>query len=333
LHLGVIVSQEDPRQTVQAFIDLIQRHEQSFYYFVHKVHSKGENLFDGLMRWIELFLTVVREGFGSLVSLEFLLPHMGKERDEIVAEVDKVTRYHYALKVAYEAKIRRRFKRLEQNPDVADAEDEATQVLVDGVVGEIDFGELMHGDAGDLAAEEDETDSSDSDSEIEDSEESTDDSDDSTSLEGNHTPSRVAVSQSSPGTRASSRPLTPRRSMSALSSDKISSRLDQDLPPLPPLPHNIDTPTAARPSQYPPQASRQPKQMQKAASVSLKSPTQLLAQEMQAGAQSEHGHQATTSNGKSSSSKGKKKGVHVPKPPDLQHIPKLLPVFVEMVSI
>jgi Domain of unknown function in PX-proteins (DUF3818) len=76
----MIVGQDDPQQTVQIFIDLIQRHEQSFYYFVHKVHSKGEGLFTGLMRWIELFLDIVREGLGEPISLEFILPHTGDER-------------------------------------------------------------------------------------------------------------------------------------------------------------------------------------------------------------------------------------------------------------
>ncbi|KAJ4478105.1 hypothetical protein J3R30DRAFT_2860798 [Lentinula aciculospora] len=65
------LTQEDPSRTVQAFVDLIQRHEQSFYSFVHKVHSKGEGLFDSLMRWIELFLTFMREGLGQPISLEF----------------------------------------------------------------------------------------------------------------------------------------------------------------------------------------------------------------------------------------------------------------------
>ena len=163
--MGFKASEQDPHRTVQIFIDLVQRHEQSFYHFVHKVHSKGEGLFDDLMRWVELFLTLVREGLGEPISLEFLLPHTGKERADILAEVDKVALYHYKLKVIYEEKLRRRFGRAQvsngQEND-ADAEDEVTQALVNGVVGEISFGELVQGDAIDLAAEEtDEEESSD----------------------------------------------------------------------------------------------------------------------------------------------------------------------------
>ncbi|CAK5275609.1 unnamed protein product [Mycena citricolor] len=160
------LAQEDPKRTVQAFIALIERHEQSFYHFVHKVHSKGEGLFSSLMRWIELYLTVVREGLGDPLSLEFLLPHTGEERDRIMDEVDKVAVYHYKLKVLYEDKIRRRFGKARANANDADAEDEMTKALVDGVAQEIDFGELIHGDAIDVAAqdtdEEDEDDDDDS---------------------------------------------------------------------------------------------------------------------------------------------------------------------------
>jgi hypothetical protein len=40
------------------------------------------------MKWVELFLTAAREGLKEPISLEYLLPHSGKERDEIMAEVD-----------------------------------------------------------------------------------------------------------------------------------------------------------------------------------------------------------------------------------------------------
>ncbi|THH01660.1 hypothetical protein EW026_g1070 [Hermanssonia centrifuga] len=147
------LSQQDPARTVQIFIDLIQRHEQSFYSFVHKVHSKGEGLFDSLMRWIEQFLTLMRDGLGDRVSLEVLLPHTGQERLDIMKEVDAVARYHYSMKVAYEAKVRRRFGRTQGHSD-ADAEDEEAAAMVNGVVRDLSFGELVKGDADELAAQD-----------------------------------------------------------------------------------------------------------------------------------------------------------------------------------
>jgi hypothetical protein len=104
-------SQQDPSRTVQTFIDLVQRHEQAFYTFVHNVHSKGSGLFDSLMAWIELFLSYARDGLPQPVDLEFLLPDSGPQRQAIMAEVDAVAQYHYRLKVAHEEKIRRRFEK------------------------------------------------------------------------------------------------------------------------------------------------------------------------------------------------------------------------------
>ena len=146
------VSQEDPHRTVQAFVDLVRRHEQMFYSFVYKVHSRGGSLFDNLMKWIEIFLTIVRDGIGDQTSLEFLLPHTGPEREAIMKEIDGVALYHYKLKLAHEDKLRRRFGRTQKQSE-ADAEDEATAALVQGVVNDISFGDLVDGEAEDLAAE------------------------------------------------------------------------------------------------------------------------------------------------------------------------------------
>lgn len=52
----------DPNQTVQAFIDLCGRHQDSFYKFVHEVHIHDNGLFDKLMGWIEGILAFLRNG-------------------------------------------------------------------------------------------------------------------------------------------------------------------------------------------------------------------------------------------------------------------------------
>ncbi|EFY98533.1 DUF3818 domain protein [Metarhizium robertsii] len=52
----------DPNQTVQAFIDLCQRHEHHFYKFVHEVHTHDNGLFTQLMGWIEGILEFLRHG-------------------------------------------------------------------------------------------------------------------------------------------------------------------------------------------------------------------------------------------------------------------------------
>jgi hypothetical protein len=104
------------------------------------------------MKWVELLLTVVREGLKEPISLEYLLPQPGKERDEIMAEVDKVALYHYKLKVLYEDKLRRRFGRA-NGQSQGDADDEATPALINGFVGDMTFDELVTCDAIDMTTE------------------------------------------------------------------------------------------------------------------------------------------------------------------------------------
>ncbi|KAF5370136.1 hypothetical protein D9758_001026 [Tetrapyrgos nigripes] len=315
------LAQEDPNHTVQVFIDLIQRHEQSFYSFVYKVHSKGEGLFTNLMHWIELFLTVIREGFDHPVSMEFLLPHTGKERADILAEVDQLALYHYKLKLLYEDKIRRRFGRTQGQSD-ADAEDQATKALVDGVVGEISFNDIVQGDAIDVAAE-------DSDDEEDDLSNS---SDTASEREGNTPvrPPRSATIMPSAGRPPNSRSRPPEnrrpvnnnqrhptlkasKSLTNLSfrnqtSGANASRRSEDLPPVPPLPR-LDTPT----------------KLPLNASVSAPMSRSLSKPLPPSPGGSDDATTPTTS--KQRKRKGKPGTI---KRPDLHHIPQLLPVFKEM---
>ncbi|RDX55630.1 hypothetical protein OH76DRAFT_1525271 [Lentinus brumalis] len=333
------LSQTDPAKTVQIFIDLIQRHEQSFYSFVHKVHSKGEGLFTGLMRWIELFLNLMRDGVGERLSLEFLLPHTGADRENIMHEVDEIALYHYKLKVAYEAKLRRRFGRTQGMND-ADAEDEAAAQLVNGVVRDLSFGELVKGDADDLAAQEadDEDDSSDEDSGSS-SGTSSSGSDDSNSDDGTD-------SEESSGGSETERDATPssddKRTQRTLSrSNTVAHSPVAHRPPQSklsqPMRHSVDSPREERPPPVPPRERSQTLVGPVPTSTRFKdlpppppphsagdAPRSSRQQEKLADRQ--RGPPA-----KAKSPPKPKKGAATPKPPELEHIPKLLPLFVEMV--
>ena len=356
--LVIAVSQTDPARTVQIFIDLIQRHEQAFYSFVHKVHSKGEGLFTGLMRWIERFLTLMREGVGEKLSLEFLLPHTGTDRQNIIREVDSIALYHYKLKVAYEAKIRKRFGRTQGMND-ADAEDEATAQLVNGIVHDLSFGDLVDGDAADLAAQEtDEEDSSDdestsgsgtsnsgSGSDEDDSSESDMDSE----SEGNATErdkashrlptQRRYVEPTQPPTRSHTvghsplqkRPSQPRFPPGARYSEDIPTR-----PSPPPLVHSRSRtlsapgrpPTASRFKDLPPHPG--------AKELPPIPPLPLPITQTPSPAPSARQREKQAESRPSLPSEAKpprkpKKRAEAPTPPKLEHIPKLLPLFIEMV--
>ncbi|PCH41007.1 hypothetical protein WOLCODRAFT_131649 [Wolfiporia cocos MD-104 SS10] len=305
------LSQQDPAKTVQIFIDLIKRHEQQFYSFVHKVHSKGEGLFSSLMHWIERFLALMRDGLGERISVEFLLPHTGTEREEIVKEIDAVALYHYKLKVAYEDKVRKRFGRTQGLSD-ADAEDEVTAEMVNGVVRDLSFGDLVQGDADDLAAQE--TDSEDESSEEEyssdDSYESdSDEASSEESIETDQTEREPATPRNHPATT----PTSPVRRSHTIAHFV---RPQRRSPPTPPngkrsldaerLPMKIRHPRSMILSRSEPPHSEPKRQVPHSAppqrrSVSRRPPSP-------------------------------KKKAPALQPPELQRLPELLPIFVEMMK-
>lgn len=164
------VSQEDPQRTVQTFIDLVQRHEQAFYTFVHNVHSKGQGLFESLMGWIELFLSYARDGLPQELDLEILLPHAGEQRVAIMREVDAVAQYHYKLKVAHEEKVRKRFA----GGAGADQQTLEEAALVDSVMQSLSIGDTIMGSAGEIAVEESEESESEDDDDYEGSDDRSD---------------------------------------------------------------------------------------------------------------------------------------------------------------
>ena len=337
------VGQQDTHKIVQAFIDLIRRHEQAFYTFIHKVHSKGEGLFTDLMQWMELFLTGLRDGLGEGLSIEFLLPHTSEEREQIISEIDKVVLYHYKLKILYEEKLRRRFGRVQGNSihSAADAEDAATQGLLDSVTGELNFGELAAGDALDLAAQQ--TDEESSSEDYSTSEDSSDESE-----------SQISTLENIPGTQSSQNITTPHvssslrqeqppspiprnsipqpnrrhrslslrgvRSLLSLNNG-ISSRRSQDTPPVPPLPVSVKRADSLHsnplPQRFLPPISTSQRHHEHTPSR-LPQQTQFHTQVPHQSSQPRLG--------------GPKNVKQTLRPPNLQLIPQLLPIFVEMVG-
>ncbi|GAA5884933.1 hypothetical protein JCM16303_005354 [Sporobolomyces ruberrimus] len=141
----------DPQRTVQIFVDLVARHESRFYHFVHQVHSKGEGLFDNLMSWIELFINFVRDGLPSPVSLDFLLPVGGKEREDILKEVDAIVEYHRKLKLAHHERMTKRMTKGKESDRDVDA------AFVSSVMDNLHIGSVMD-DVNDVEAEDESSD-------------------------------------------------------------------------------------------------------------------------------------------------------------------------------
>jgi hypothetical protein len=306
---------------VELFIDLVSRHEQNFYNFVHKVQTKGEGLFDGLMRWVELFLTFIREGIGQdygKISLEYVLPHTGEARARILQEVDAIALYHYKLKVAYEAKVRRRFMR--QSGAAAD-EEMVTQQLVDNVLGDLQFGALIQGDTQDIYAQDESEESDDASSE---DALATDDE------AGSEFTSSTSISQ------PKHHHLPPLKAHLAMASPVFPSSLDSETPSKGPSPSvAFTTPPIASSSKSPNFISR----------ASVDKP---LPPPPPTGSSGLVAHRRTDSNGTSDHSarshppsdilarkrrKRRKDQELAIEYPELTALPELLPLFVEMVGM
>ena len=278
-----------------------------------------------------------------------------------MAEVDKVALYHYKLKVLYEDKLRRRFARANGQADV---EDEATQTIIDGVVGQISFGELVTGDAIDMAAEE--TDEEESGSEESFSSSETE-SEESKELNGTalmpggsdhvngrpiaHSPIPRSPSQSMinkqshhltnnsyrfgpqvPRPSAQPQPAVIRKRSFSLKKSKsmnfsmtnlLSSRHTEDAPPVPPLPRSKTF--------YPSGSSSKPLPLNPTTQNAMDEapppppPPKDVSLQKQLPPVNNSSYKTTTSH-------QKKKPAQTLNPPELEHIPKLLPVFAEIVS-
>ena len=103
----------DPNQTVQAFIDLCQRHEHNFYKFVHEVHTHDNGLFTQLMGWIEGILEFLRHGpkNGKLDVNALFEGGVGGgvvDKEKAMAEIDRLIAWQEARKKWHHDKTRQK---------------------------------------------------------------------------------------------------------------------------------------------------------------------------------------------------------------------------------
>lgn len=103
----------DPNQTVQAFIDLCQRHEHNFYKFVHEVHTHDNGLFSQLMGWIEGILEFLRKGpkagkldMNALFAGAASVGQLDKEK--AIAEINQLISWQEARKKWHQDKTRQK---------------------------------------------------------------------------------------------------------------------------------------------------------------------------------------------------------------------------------
>ncbi len=103
----------DPNQTVQAFIDLCQRHEHNFYKFVHEVHIHDNGLFEQLMGWLEGILEFLRHGpRGGKLDMNALFQgavDMSQiNKDQAIAEINALVKWQEERKKWHQDKTRQK---------------------------------------------------------------------------------------------------------------------------------------------------------------------------------------------------------------------------------
>ncbi|KAI1148648.1 hypothetical protein F4825DRAFT_464751 [Nemania diffusa] len=103
----------DPNQTVQAFIDLCQRHEHNFYKFIHEVHTHDNGLFTQLMGWIEGILEFLRHGpAGGAVDINALFEgavSSGQlDKTKAIEEINELIAWQEARKKWHHDKTRQK---------------------------------------------------------------------------------------------------------------------------------------------------------------------------------------------------------------------------------
>ncbi|KAG6999206.1 hypothetical protein G7Y79_00036g071620 [Physcia stellaris] len=103
----------DPNQTVQSFIDLCARHEDSFYKFVHEVHIHDNGLFTQIMSWLEGILEFLRHGpQGGKLDMNALFQGAVSVRSisqsASIAEIDALIRWQEERKKWHHDKTRQK---------------------------------------------------------------------------------------------------------------------------------------------------------------------------------------------------------------------------------
>jgi hypothetical protein len=115
---------EDATNTAQPFIDLVQRHEDEFYQFVHNVHAQDKSkLFDNLLGYVDSLFSFVSNGFPERIDLEKVTVDAGITADDYPAlkkEIDELCTYHRSRKQRH---LDRKRQKLMSATDVADSEE------------------------------------------------------------------------------------------------------------------------------------------------------------------------------------------------------------------
>ncbi|KAL2314193.1 hypothetical protein POMI540_2211 [Schizosaccharomyces pombe] len=91
----------NPNILVEQFIDLVRRHEDSFYDFVHRVYLHDSGLFASLMEWIENIIGFLRQGTSAPIDMDLVVDALDEEsRQALDVELNKLLKWNQRKKSA-----------------------------------------------------------------------------------------------------------------------------------------------------------------------------------------------------------------------------------------
>lgn len=114
------VEQNDVSDTIQLFIDLVARHEQHFYDFIHNVHSQeASKVFDELIQYVDKLFTFVAHGIPGKMDINHCIERAGfksrKELELLEQEIDSICDYRYKQKMYHFERTRRKLMLQQKN--------------------------------------------------------------------------------------------------------------------------------------------------------------------------------------------------------------------------
>ncbi|OBZ85458.1 hypothetical protein A0J61_06501 [Choanephora cucurbitarum] len=115
------VDAQDASHTAQPFIELVKRHEDKFYDFVHNVHAQDKTkLFDSLLGYVNSIFSFVSTGIPTKIDLDAIVTEAGISESEYPAlkqEIQSVCEYHLKRKQRH---LERKRQKMMTTSDIAD---------------------------------------------------------------------------------------------------------------------------------------------------------------------------------------------------------------------
>jgi len=130
------INVQDATNTHQPFINLVQKHEQSFYGFVHRVHAKDQTkLFDNLLGYVDSAFGIISNGLPDRVDLDQCVKNAGITQDEyplLKQEIDMICNYQREVKQRHLDRTRHKM--------MANTNDQEGKIVLEGILN--DFSDI-----------------------------------------------------------------------------------------------------------------------------------------------------------------------------------------------